>query len=96
LLEYDDQRSGTFEPLKDIPGDKFVVLGLVTTKSGSLESVDQLRDRITEAAQYFPVAQLGLSPQCGFASSLLGNPISPKDQSRKLELVVRTAREIWG
>jgi 5-methyltetrahydropteroyltriglutamate--homocysteine methyltransferase len=96
LLEYDDPRSGTFEPLKDIPDTKFVVLGLVTTKNGRLESVDELRNRITAAAQYFPLAQLGLSPQCGFASSLLGNPISPGEQRRKLELVVTTARELWG
>jgi 5-methyltetrahydropteroyltriglutamate--homocysteine methyltransferase len=96
LLEYDDHRSGTFEPLKDIPDDKFVVLGLVSTKTGRLESVDELRNRVASAAQYFPLAQLGLSTQCGFASSLLGNPISPGDQRRKLDLVVKIARDIWS
>lgn len=96
MLEYDDHRSGTFEALKDIPDDKFVVLGLVSTKSGRLESVEELNSRIIAAARYFPHAQLGLSPQCGFASSLLGNPVAPGDQARKLQLVVNAAREIWG
>ncbi len=96
LLEYDDHRSGTFHPLKDIPEDKFVVLGLISTKTAQLESSDNLRQRITTASRYFPLAQLGISPQCGFASSILGNPLSPEDQQRKLDLVVRTAREVWG
>jgi 5-methyltetrahydropteroyltriglutamate--homocysteine methyltransferase len=95
LLEYDDRRSGTFDALKGIPEDKFVVLGLISTKTAQLESIDNLRQRITTASRYFPLAQLGISPQCGFASSILGNPISPKDQQRKLELVVRTAGEVW-
>jgi 5-methyltetrahydropteroyltriglutamate--homocysteine methyltransferase len=96
LLEYDDDRSGTFDPLKDIPEDKFIALGLISTKTGQLESVDYLRRRITTAARYFPLAQLGVSTQCGFASSVLGNPISAEEQKQKLELVVRTAREVWG
>jgi 5-methyltetrahydropteroyltriglutamate--homocysteine methyltransferase len=96
LLEYDDERSGNFAALKDIPEDKFIVLGLISTKTGRLESVDYLRRRITTAARYFPFAQLGVSTQCGFASSILGNPISPEEQKQKLKLVVRTAREVWG
>jgi 5-methyltetrahydropteroyltriglutamate--homocysteine methyltransferase len=95
MLEYDDERSGTFEPLKDMPEDKFVVLGLVSTKSEHLESVEELRRRISAASRFFPLDQLGVSPQCGFASSILGNPISPEFQQRKLELVARTAREVW-
>lgn len=96
LLEYDDDRAGTFEALKDIPEDKFIVLGLITTKTGQLERMDDLRRRVTTASKYFPLAQLGVSTQCGFASSVLGNPISPEEQQQKLELVVRTAREVWG
>ena len=96
MLEYDDDRAGTFAALKDIPEDKFIVLGLITTKSGRLERMDDLRRRVTTASRYFPVAQLGLSTQCGFASSVLGNPISPEEQRQKLALVVRTAREVWG
>jgi 5-methyltetrahydropteroyltriglutamate--homocysteine methyltransferase len=96
LLEYDDDRAGTFETLKDVPEDKFIVLGLITTKSGRLERMDDLRRRIATASQYFPLAQLGVSTQCGFASSVLGNPISPEEQTQKLALVVRTAREVWG
>jgi 5-methyltetrahydropteroyltriglutamate--homocysteine methyltransferase len=96
MLEYDDYRSGTFDPLRDMPEDKFVVLGLISTKTDRLESIDYLRQRIAAASRYFPLAQLGVSPQCGFASSVLGNPVSPEDQQRKLELVVRTARAVWG
>ena len=72
------------------------MLGLITTKSGRLERMDDLRRRITTASKYFPLAQLGLSTQCGFASSVLGNPISPEEQMQKLALVVKTTREIWG
>jgi 5-methyltetrahydropteroyltriglutamate--homocysteine methyltransferase len=72
------------------------VLGLISTKNGQLEKLDYLRQRITAASAYFPLAQLGVSTQCGFASSVLGNPISPEEQKQKLELVVRTAREVWG
>jgi len=96
LLEYDDARSGAFEPLKDIPEDKLVVLGLVTTKRGRLESTEELRHRIFEAGRSVPLQRLGLSTQCGFASSVIGNRISPEDQRRKLERVVETARAVWN
>ncbi|HEX6512726.1 MAG TPA: cobalamin-independent methionine synthase II family protein [Chloroflexota bacterium] len=96
LLEYDTDRAGNFEPLRFMPRDKTVVLGLVTTKSGQLESQDQLLRRIDEAANYVPRENLALSPQCGFASSIPGNPLTPDDQRRKLELVVDTARKVWG
>jgi 5-methyltetrahydropteroyltriglutamate--homocysteine methyltransferase len=69
---------------------------LISTKTGELESVDYLRQRITTAAKYFPLAQLGVSTQCGFASSVLGNPLSPEEQKQKVQLVVRTARAVWG
>jgi 5-methyltetrahydropteroyltriglutamate--homocysteine methyltransferase len=95
LLEYDDSRSGSFEALRDVPDDKFVVLGLVTTKNPSLESIASLTERIAEAARYISKDRLGLSPQCGFASSIIGNRISPLDQRRKLELVVNAAKTVW-
>jgi 5-methyltetrahydropteroyltriglutamate--homocysteine methyltransferase len=95
LLEYDDPRSGSFEPLRDVPEDKFVVLGLITTKRPGLESMALLSRRITEASRYVSLERLGLSPQCGFASSIIGNRISVEDQQRKLELVVKTARAAW-
>jgi 5-methyltetrahydropteroyltriglutamate--homocysteine methyltransferase len=95
LLEYDDPRSGSFEPLRDVPEDKFIVLGLITTKRPGLESIDLLRRRITEASRYVPLERLGLSPQCGFASSIIGNNISPEDERRKLDLLVRTAAAMW-
>lgn len=95
LLEYDNARSGSFAPLKEIPDDKFVVLGLITTKRARLEGLEQLRQRITDASRYVPLERLGLSPQCGFASSVIGNAISFEDQRRKLRLTVQTAREIW-
>jgi 5-methyltetrahydropteroyltriglutamate--homocysteine methyltransferase len=96
LLEYDDERSGSFEPLRHVPEDRFVVLGLVTTKKPQLESADELRRRIAEAARIIPLERLALSPQCGFASTMEGNRISPDDQRRKLELVAQVAREVWG
>ncbi len=96
LLEYDDERSGGFEPLRHVPEDRFVVLGLVTTKKPRLESSDELRHRIEEAARLIPLERLALSPQCGFASTMEGNRISLEDQRRKLELVATTAREVWG
>lgn len=96
MLEYDDARSGSFAPLKDMPDDKFVVLGLVTTKRAQLESRKGLQDRVSAASRHIPLERLGLSPQCGFSSSIVGNAISPADQRRKLELVVETARDIWG
>jgi 5-methyltetrahydropteroyltriglutamate--homocysteine methyltransferase len=96
LLEYDDARSGSFQPLRDVPEDKFVVLGLITTKRPELEALDLLSERITEASRYVSMERLGLSPQCGFASSIIGNRISFEDQRRKLELVVKIARTVWG
>ncbi|MBI4608319.1 MAG: cobalamin-independent methionine synthase II family protein [Candidatus Rokubacteria bacterium] len=96
LLEYDDERSGGFEPLRHVPDDRIVVLGLVTTKKPRLESVEELRRRIAEAAKVVPLERLALSPQCGFASTMEGNRISPDDQRRKLERVVETARAVWG
>jgi 5-methyltetrahydropteroyltriglutamate--homocysteine methyltransferase len=96
LLEYDDERSGSFEPLRDVPDEKFVVLGLVTSKKPQLESKQWLKQRISEATRYVPIERLGLSPQCGFASSIIGNKITADDQRKKLELVVKTAQEIWG
>ena len=96
LLEYDDLRSGGFEPLSAMPEDRVVVLGLVTTKKPRLESVDELRLRIDEAAKFVPLERLALSPQCGFASTLAGNRITPEDQRRKLRCVAETARLVWG
>ena len=96
LLEYDDARSGTFEPLRHVPDDRIVVLGLVSTKKPRLESVEQLQARIEEAARIVPAERLAISPQCGFASTAEGNRISPEDQRRKLEVVVRTARATWA
>jgi len=96
LLEYDSERAGGFEPLRFIPPGKQVVLGLVTTKSGELESQDTLVRRIDEAARYVRVEDLALSPQCGFASTIAGNPLTVDEQKRKLELVVTTARRVWG
>lgn len=96
LLEYDSERAGGFEPLRFVPKDKIVVLGLVTTKSGELESRDTLLRRIEEASKYVPVENLALSPQCGFASTMAGNPLSVDEERQKLELVVGTARQVWG
>ena len=96
MLEYDDDRAGTFAALKDVPEDKFIVLGLITTKTGRLERMDDLRRLIETASKCFPLAQLGVSTQCGFASSVLGNPISPEEQKEKLALVIRTAHEVSG
>jgi 5-methyltetrahydropteroyltriglutamate--homocysteine methyltransferase len=96
LLEYDSERSGGFEPLRFMPRGKLVVLGLVTTKSPVLEPQDELLRRIDEASRYVPVEELALSPQCGFASTLVGNPLTWDEQRRKLELVVETARRVWG
>lgn len=98
FLEYDDERSGGFEPLRFLPrgSSKRVVLGLVSTKTPSLEARDALRRRIDAAARYVPIEQLCISPQCGFASTFRGNPISEDVQRRKLELVVETATAVWG
>jgi len=95
LLEYDDQRSGGFEPLRAVPDDRIVVLGLVTTKSPRLESVGELRARVEEAARLVPLERLALSPQCGFASTMEGNRITPAEQQAKLRRVAETANQIW-
>ena len=96
LLEYDDERSGGFEPLRFVPKGKTVVLGLVTTKVGALEDPDLLCRRVEEASKYVPVENLALSPQCGFASTHQGNLLTEDEEKRKLELVAETARKIWG
>jgi 5-methyltetrahydropteroyltriglutamate--homocysteine methyltransferase len=96
FLEYDDPRSGGFEPLRFVPEGKFVVLGLVTTKRGELESKDLLKRRIEEASRYVPIEQLCLSPQCGFSSTVEGNVLTADEQRAKLELIVETAAEVWG
>jgi 5-methyltetrahydropteroyltriglutamate--homocysteine methyltransferase len=96
LLEYDTERAGSFEPLRFVPKGKVAVLGLITTKMPRLETVDELRRRIDEAARYLPVEQLALSPQCGFASSLRGNLLSEDDQFRKLDVMLETAAKVWG
>jgi 5-methyltetrahydropteroyltriglutamate--homocysteine methyltransferase len=96
FLEYDDERSGDFRPLRFLPKDKIVVLGLVTTKTGTMESRDALKRRIDEAARYVALDQLALSPQCGFSSTVHGNAIAMEAQVAKLRLVVDVAREVWG
>jgi 5-methyltetrahydropteroyltriglutamate--homocysteine methyltransferase len=97
FMEWDDERSGGFEPLRFLPkGEKCVVLGLVTTKKGELESKDELKRRIEEAAKYAPLDQLCLSPQCGFSSTVEGNDLTHDDQWRKLMLIVEVAEEVWG
>ena len=96
LLEYDDARSGDFEPLRVVPPDREVVLGLVTTKKPRLESVEDLRRRIDAAAKYVPLERLALSPQCGFASTMEGNRLTTQDQWQKLARVAETARLVWG
>jgi 5-methyltetrahydropteroyltriglutamate--homocysteine methyltransferase len=96
LLEYDTERAGSFEPLRLVPKGKTVVLGLITTKVGRVETVDELRRRIDEAAGYIPIEQLALSPQCGFASSIMGNLLSEDEQFRKLDVMVETATKVWG
>jgi methionine synthase II (cobalamin-independent) len=95
LLEYESERAGTFEPLRFVPKNKTVVLGLVSSKLPELESTDQLRRRIDEASRYVPLENLALSPQCGFASAMEGNLLTEEEQWRKLELVVETARKVW-
>lgn len=96
FLEYDDERSGGFEPLRFVPKGKYVVLGLVTSKKGALESKDDLKRRIDAAAKFCPLEQLCLSPQCGFASTVEGNALTVDEQRAKLKLVVDTAAEVWG
>jgi 5-methyltetrahydropteroyltriglutamate--homocysteine methyltransferase len=96
FLEYDDARSGGFEPLRFVPKDKRVVLGLVTSKRPMLESKDDLKRRIDEASKFVPLEQLCLSPQCGFSSTVEGNALTVEQEIAKLRLVVETAREVWG
>ncbi|WP_188190072.1 5-methyltetrahydropteroyltriglutamate--homocysteine S-methyltransferase [Nonomuraea sp. SYSU D8015] len=96
FLEYDDERSGGFEPLRYVPKGKMVVLGLVTTKRGELESKDTLKRRIDEAAKFVDLDQLCLSPQCGFSSTVEGNELTADQQFAKLRLIVETAQEVWG
>jgi 5-methyltetrahydropteroyltriglutamate--homocysteine methyltransferase len=96
FLEYDDPRSGDFSPLRFVPRDKTVVLGLVTTKVGELEAKDTLKRRIDEAAKHVSLEQLCLSPQCGFSSTVHGNEIARESQSRKMRLIVEVAGEVWG
>jgi 5-methyltetrahydropteroyltriglutamate--homocysteine methyltransferase len=96
FLEYDDARSGGFEPLRFVPKDKLVVLGLVTTKRGEIENKDELKRRIEQASQYVELEQLCLSPQCGFSSTFEGNSVTYDEQVAKLELIVETAAEVWG
>ncbi len=96
LLEYDDRRSGSFEPLRHVSEEATVVLGLVSTKTPRLEPVEELARRIGEASRVIPLERLAVSPQCGFASSVVGNPLSPADQEAKLRRVVEAARAVWG
>ena len=96
LLEYDSPRAGTFDVLRFLPKGKVAVLGLVSTKVPEMEKVDDLKRRIDDAAKFIPLDQLAISPQCGFASDVVGNLITADDQKRKLELVVETARQVWG
>ena len=95
LLEYDDERSGGFEPLAVVPQDKIVFLGLVTTKTGRQETIDELETRIREAARHVPLERLALSPQCGFATSILGNALATANEEAKLRTIVATAERVW-
>jgi 5-methyltetrahydropteroyltriglutamate--homocysteine methyltransferase len=96
LLEYDDERSGSFEPLREVPDDRMVVLGLVTTKSGRRETVEELERRAREAAAFIDLERLAISPQCGFATSVVGNALTQDDERAKLETIARAAAAIWG
>jgi 5-methyltetrahydropteroyltriglutamate--homocysteine methyltransferase len=96
LLEYDDERSGDFTPLSAVPDDKVIVLGLVTTKSGRRETVDELSARIQEASRFVPLERLALSPQCGFATSIVGNALSVEDERAKLRTIADTAASVWS
>jgi len=96
FLEYDDERSGGFEPLRFVPKGRLVVLGLVTTKRGALEDVGALRRRIDEAARFVPLDQLCLSPQCGFSSTVEGNTLTIEEQFAKLRLITEVAASVWG
>ncbi|MEE2979936.1 MAG: hypothetical protein VYA71_00135, partial [Pseudomonadota bacterium] len=96
MLEYDDERSGSFTPLAEVPHDKTVVLGLVTTKTGALEDPDELARRIDQAARYIPLERLAISPQCGFATSIGGNALTIDEQRAKLDVLCGVARRVWG
>jgi 5-methyltetrahydropteroyltriglutamate--homocysteine methyltransferase len=96
FMEYDSERAGGFEPLRFVPKGKIVVLGLVTSKSGRLESKDELKRRIDEASKFVPLEQLCLSPQCGFASTEEGNILAEEEQWAKLSRIVEVAREVWA
>jgi 5-methyltetrahydropteroyltriglutamate--homocysteine methyltransferase len=96
MLEYDDERSGSFEALQTVPDDKVVVLGLVTTKTARRETRDDLSARIEEASRYVELERLALSPQCGFSTSIVGNNITIDDEKYKLGVIAQTARSIWG
>lgn len=96
LLEYDDDRSGSFEPLREVPEDKTVVLGLVSTKRPRLEPLEELTARIEQASRFVPAERLAISPQCGFSSSIVGNRLTVEDEKRKLQRVVEAARAVWG
>ena len=96
LLEYDTERAGSFEPLRFVPKGKIAVLGLITTKLARVETVDELRRRIDEASRYLPLEQLAISPQCGFASSIRGNLLTEDEQFQKLDVMLETARKVWG
>jgi 5-methyltetrahydropteroyltriglutamate--homocysteine methyltransferase len=96
FLEYDSPRAGSFSPLRFVPKDKKIVLGLVTTKTGEMETADEIKRRIDEASRYVPLEQLALSPQCGFSSTVLGNNITVDAEIEKLCLVVNVARKVWG
>jgi len=96
FLEYDSERAGGFAPLRFVPPGKRVVLGLVTSKSGALESKDEIKRRIDAAAKFCPLEQLALSPQCGFSSGERGNPLTQEEQTAKLTRIVEVAREVWG
>lgn len=96
LLEYDDERSGGFEPLRQVPEDRTVVLGLVSSKKRTLENKDELKQRIEQASEFIPLERLALSPQCGFASTIEGNLVTQADEEAKLRLVAETAQEVWG
>ena len=96
LLEYDSERAGTFEPLRFVPKGTVAVLGLITTKTGTVETVDELKRRLDDAARFLPLDQIALSPQCGFASGIGGNLLSEDEQWRKLDVMRETARQVWG
>jgi 5-methyltetrahydropteroyltriglutamate--homocysteine methyltransferase len=96
MLEYDDERSGDFEPLRHVPDDKMVVLGVVTTKSGYRETVDEICDRVGAATEYIPLDRLAISPQCGFATSIIGNNLTVADQQQKLHTMAEAAQRLWS